>query len=240
MTQSNSKEHERSICYLTYRDLKECGSCGLLLEELERDDNINRKKKHGKICECGWFYDGKAKDEPSKCPECKGHRRLKPLLVVDHSDGTLNDDKDGEFGKNLRWLCMSCNRKLSHTKGESLSDERPITREKRDSIIGKPGFINYVVDCIRKSKEQHVCQKTILNAPFQKKTYSIITKTRWLDEFIWTELNQEKGKFDSFTLSCESPLCGDQHIAFHGLIPKEIAEQLRLSDEIEYTNKYYS
>ncbi len=220
--------------------MKECGSCGLLLEELVRDDKIKRKKEHGKICECGWFYVGKAKDEPQICPKCKGHRRLKPLLVVDHSDGTANDDKNGEYGANLRWLCMSCNRILCHVKREPMTDERPITREKHDSLIGKPGFIDFVINRIRTNKNQHVCHKSILNAPFHKKSYSIITKTRWLNEYIWTPDNEDKGKFDLFPCTCDSALCGDQHIAFHGLLPREIEEQVRLAEELSHTKRYYS
>ena len=239
MVNLNSKEHERAICYLTYRDLKECPTCGLTLDELILDDKTNRRKKYGKICECGWFHNGKAKNEPKYCPKCKGHRRVRPLLLVEHEDGTNKDNKNGVYGAGLRWGCFSCNRIMTHVEQEIHTEERPVTREKQDYLRGKPSLINFITDRIRSSKDKHVCQDSILYAPFGTISYSIVTKKRWLKEYIWSEENERNGKFDLFELGCKSSLCNGQHIAFHGLIPEEILEQLKLQDELEQTEKYY-
>jgi len=228
----NAKEHEIAISYLTFRDPKECTTCGLTLDELILDDFDKRKKKHGNVCRCGWFYEGKPKDEPTFCPECKGHRRLRPLLIVEHE---LGKSTDGE----MRWGCYSCNRIMAHTNQEIHTEERELTREKKDYLIGKPALVNFIGDRIRSSEENHVCHDSILYAPFGSRSYSIITKKRWLKEYIWSQENERKGKFDLFEFSCNSPLCNGQHIAFHGMIPTDILEQLKLQDEIDQTNKYY-
>lgn len=239
MVNLNAVEHDRAISYLTFRDPKECPTCGLTLHELDQDDKDNRRKKYGNICQCGWFYEGKTKNEPKFCPKCNGHRRLRPLLLVEHEDGTNKDNKNGVYGAGLRWGCYSCNRIMTHVDQEIHTEERELTREKKDYLIGKPSLINFITDRIRSSEEDHVCHDSILNAPFGRRSYSIITKKRWLKEYIYSKENERKGRFDLFDYTCSSPLCNGQHIAFHGLIPKDILEQLKLQDELEQTEKYY-
>jgi len=232
MVNLNTKEHERAICYLTFKDRKICPTCELSLDELILNDKDNRRKKHGKICECGWFHEGKPKDEPRLCPKCKGHRRLRPLLIVEHELGKGKDEE-------MRWGCYSCNRLMTHVDQEIHSEERPLTREKMDYLIGKPALVNFVGDRIIANKDDHVCQGTILNAPFGERSYSLVTKRRWFNEYVWTTENERRGKFDLFDFTCNSPLCNGQHVAFHGLIPQDIVETLRLQEEIDQTKNYY-
>lgn len=239
MVNLNAKEHERAISFLAFRDRKICQTCELSLDELILDDKDKRRKKYGKICECDWFHDGKPKDEPRYCPECKGHRRLRPLLLVEHEDGTNKDNKNGIYGAGLRWGCFSCNKILSHEEQEIHSEERPLTREKMDYVIGKPALINFIKDRIKNNKDKFVCQGTILNAPFGDRSYSLVTKRRWFNEYVFTSENERKGKFDLFEYTCTSPLCNGQHIAFHGMIPEDIVNALKEKDELEQTQKYY-
>jgi len=184
-TKLNQKELEmtRNVCLA--RDGYICNICKKSINDLIIEDRILRQVQ------------GKPK-------------RTKPIIVVNHIDGTLNiNSKDGVLFGNVEIACYSCNRKFKPAEVDFDPDEvrTYASRKSHNAYVKMIKMTNsYLL------KFEHGCEERLVNK------YSKVIKCSQdvLRKYLKREYETRYDLFDinQLNIECDYQFCSGIHVCF--------------------------
>jgi len=227
----NDREY---FCGLNSDDYK---GCRKTITELITLWEANQIKNGKKICVCGWEQLGsehKTK-KPKTCPQCKGVRRIEPMLFINEKSGyglhrtKINEgDEDYDAFGNVCLYCKSCQMIWDRRQNQSdLTSAEKDTAEytTRKSKAVRSNLPNDMKDIL--AKEKHLCYEVVVNHWTTNPKYNCSQK------LIQQVIKAWQGKAVGFVIvnkdvygfECDSDICNDDHIVLkadllnHTIVP---------------------
>lgn len=199
--------------------------CNKSITELLTIWEAKQISKGKKICKCGWqqlrLEHGNTNGNISKpkiCPECKGVRRIEPILLVNEKSGNgldrIVDNAEEKFG-NVCLYCKSC--QMIWDRRQDQSDLTPKQKENAEyttikSKAVRPNLPYDLKDVL--SKENHICYEVVVNH------WTTDPKYKCSQKLIQQVIKAWQGKANGFSIvnkdvygfNCDYDICNGDHI----------------------------